>query len=961
MTKKTILFEIEKSYIPDLTWTLSSEAQNIYYSPISLPPEISDLSQLEDSDHNFYRKVDGIGSNILNIRLKNDTSMNISLANSDNTPELIAQKLYQQDYIYYKNGLEYPWSKTLNGSDLILTASYPAGGGNVEGSLDFFSREGNIEGSVVKTREGVTSQTKARERLRMTIPDFHLNDDNFDNMLAVAHKVYAPLWAQCHNGNVWPNVYPGREKWRTGVTYTRNVSYVWVLSTDLNVNGAYMCTTNHTSTLTNQPGLPGGASLWTKIPYSISFSNPIINWKVRDNNFNIEIDMNYILPLQYVFQINPYFNWTNSEYRKSSKINYQNAIIAGIKSKCVYVGTGTPHWKLWDTRTGYTSNYWAIYSFPNPTTLTNYPNSGPVMTFDLLYDDLIDTLNPQGYWANEGVNAFQETTSFGLITDPIEVLQEGADGSVDGVYEQVTISIDSYSTNWRTFEKNGSTLFVRLPEGLDPSDYQWRTELKKLFSNIEGYYNPEGLEAQFYEGRLISIPNISYKKDSTYYSLVSFDGGNIVLNNTDGFFDNLDEEDVYGQICTLRYSDGGTFQTIYTGYFESFQLNGIPGQLIANVYDKRKVFSNKMPNNYFRIEDYPYLNESNDGLPIPVGFGKINKAAAICLNETEQVSVDPIVLPDYYTFKICDDTLGPIQSVDLVFVEGVEVTPLNIDLTTCTFQLPSTIYVPGKFVSVSYHGYVVDSELLQNPIKVLEHILENYAGIQKNSFNYNLTEWNAARDKVGIPNIGLHIAENKSMIDIIGEISNSVFGTFLIQKDGLITFKIRDVTLDPIAIIRVDDQIEAPIQNYRSDEYANSIRVGHSKAWSNGKSSWVTIDDQEEALFNRYRVNAGKEVSTLLSSKADAITYGDSLYLQYAGIFPTFTIRTKTKFLNLALEDIIDVEVYILPDGSFGTVRLEVLGVDADLNSNIVTITGRYVSMGGTYLGKKLIKYLARS
>ena len=585
----------------------------------------------------------------------------------------------------------------------------------------------------------------------------------------------------------------------------------------------------------------------------------------------------------------------------------------------------------------------------------------PVNTYTAsnLEDDKI-RLTRYGYDVHTG--SYSITSS---IPASVVLFNEGYNGTeVTGVREVNSLEVESYTTDFRSFffDRVNDTLYIRLPYGSVPADFTFFSSLKQGYSNFEGWYDPLNVGYDlFYEGRLINIPNISYKKDSTYYSLVSFDGGNIVLNNTDGFFDNLDEEDVYGQICTLRYSDGGDFQTIYTGYFESFQLNGIPGQLICNVYDKRKVFSNKMPNNYFRIEDYPYLNSANDGLPIPIGFGKINKATAICLNETEQVSVDPIVLPDYYTFKICDDTLGPIESVDIVFFEGVEVTPVNVDLTACTFQLPSTVYVPGKFVSVSYHGLLVNSTLLENPIEVLEFILEKYAGLLKTSFNYNLTEWNAARDKAGIPMIGLHIAENKSMIDIIGEISNSVFGTFLIQKDGLITFKIRDITLDPVATIRVDDQIEAPIQDYKSEEYANSIRVGHSKAWSNGKHSWVTIDDQEQALYDRYRVNAGKEVATLLSSKTDAQAYGDSLYLQYAGIFPTFTIRTKTQFLNLALEDIIDVEVYKLTDGSFGTVRLEVLGVDADLNSNIVTITGRYVSTGGTYTGKKLIKYLSRS
>jgi hypothetical protein len=156
----------------------------------------------------------------------------------------------------------------------------------------------------------------------------------------------------------------------------------------------------------------------------------------------------------------------------------------------------------------------------------------------------------------------------------------------------------------------------------------------------------------------------------------------------------------------------------------------------------------------------------------------------------------------------------------------------------------------------------------------------------------------------------------------------------------------------------VDDQISAPVQNYIASEYANAIRVGYNKAYSNGRSTHIRFNDQETALYDKYRVNSEKTVETFISNNTDATSYGEALYLQYAGIFPTFIISTKNDFMNLALEDLIDVEVYVLPDGSYGTVRLEVLGLDIDLNLNTVSITGRYVSIGGTYPGKKLIKYL---
>lgn len=502
------------------------------------------------------------------------------------------------------------------------------------------------------------------------------------------------------------------------------------------------------------------------------------------------------------------------------------------------------------------------------------------------------------------------------------------------------------------YDLDAVKLYVRLPVGTEPSDYTlWESNISTGFSNFEGEWDFSGTgHPVFYDGRVDSIPGITYKKDSTYYSIVSFDGGNVNLLNTDGYFDELESEDVFGQEVRIRYSsDGGdTFQVVYTGYFESFQLTG--KMCVVSIYDKRKTLSTSIPDNYFSDDDYPYLNDSNKGIPIPLGFGKIHLATCICLNEEE----DPV--PTNYSFKICDN-IYPIQSLDNVFFEGTEVTPQNVNLNTCTFTLPSSVYEKGKTVSANYHGYVVNGSLLENPIKILEFILERWAGIAKSDYNYNLTEWNSCRDKPGIPMIGYHIATQKNMIDVIGDISNSVFGTFLIQKDGLITFKIRDINKTPVATITADEYIISPKHTYGTSEYANIIRVGHSKAWSNGKHSYVTIDTLKDDLFEKYRINSTKEVQTLITNKADATTYGDSLYLQFAGIFPTFVLTTKTQYLNLALEDLIEAQVYILPDGSLGSVILEVLGVDANLNDNIVTITARFIRYSGLYSNKKLIRW----
>ena len=922
MDKKIILFEIDKYNLPDLSWTQDPTPGNEYKWTASL---IDEPYELYDSNLNSYRKLEGsenIDQIILRIKIR-DSEFDVYLAETDITPELVVSAINSQLPGYLD------WTASVVDNSIVFTSTQ-IGGGPVSGFSSTFSRESNVESSISLTRQGIKSTTLAKEVLSFQFPhptntwkDFWR--ETLEPWLQWIGYYQYPRWDLNRTYNGPESVFGQSIVCSFDSTYSTGNYRMSPES-----YGTYRCKLAHTSTDINKPGVGANwRTYWERVqgntypytPYSDDWINCNFNLILRDNSVSV-----------------PLINWSGSPF-----YNVVYYVFSGLNDS------------------GYFKNQFFQHLNPSiPTFVSDSKNVGLGWTIERVGDEYTAyyaKTDGEGYWKNEGVLAWQASTTLPITTDPIVVEVEGSDGSVDAVYEQQTLTIHSASDSARSFKWNNGTLIIRSPADINPNTLDWNSSIKKGYSNFEGWYNVPN--PRFYEGRLTSIPDISYQKDSTYYSIVSFDGGSIILNNTDGFFDNLDDEDVYGQICTLKYSSdsGASFQTIYTGYFESYQLNGIPGECIVNVYDKRKVFSNSLPKNYYSITTYPYLNTSNDGLPIALGFGKINKATAICLNETEQVSVDPIVLPDYFTFKVCD-SIYPIQSIDTVYFEGEEVEPVNVDLTNCTFQLPSTVYIPGKFVSVSYHGYVVDSVCVENPITILEIILERWAGIAKNSFNYNIEEWNSVRDKVDLPNIGIHIAETKTMIDVIGEISNSVFGTFLIQKDGLITFKIRDITKDPVATITVDDQVLAPVQNYKSEEYANSIRVGHSKAWSNGKLSWITVNDQEESLFDRYRINSGKEVATLLSSKTDAQTYGNSLYLQYAGIFPTFTITTKNQFLNLDLEDLIDVEVYILPDGSYGKVRLEVLGVNADLNNNIITITGRFVSNQFTSDKKKLIKFV---
>lgn len=932
MENKIILFEIEKDNVPDLTWTQTDATHNIWTTPY-VTSDNKDVTSLTDSTKNGYYRVSSTSDLPKNIVKLNNQDLEIP--DSATSASLVASDIRGRSYPGWTTGgtaANVTFTSDTNRPEDNWTVSCPAN---------------NLQLSVTKTQSGRVPSIATTEEIKVEQPIFPSNWSD----------EYIAKWNSYEANHYVLDVVIDGAGYTTGVnvvaqvgTLTPNSSIditekLWD-QTRPEYRSSSAVVKMHAHLVTNSSGVITSVVIDTVGRYDV-ISESLRYYVDEPSNFTYNFKLivrDMILPLTggYDDGSDPLLPLKNfyGEIRAWAFASGENP--DAIKSF------------LWQRRNAFPQYYLLDYD------LNITPAAQELIDqwkqFRTIYQ-VVTPYNPYDYvvfrsLANkkyEGAIGFVDIKASG-VTCNIHCTREGGEVTDAGQPTILTLSVSSYSTNYRLYHYANQVLTGRFPYGVNPSSYTFSSYLKKGFSNYEGYY--DGL---FYEGKIISIPTISYKKDSTYYSIVSFDGGTVTLNNTEGYFDNLDEEDVYGQRVTLRYSSdsGVSFQTIYTGYFESYQLNGIPGQCVVNVYDKRKILSKSLPNNYYKISNYPFLNTQNDGLPIALGFGKIHRAQAICLNEAET----PI--PTNYTFKICD-SIYPINALTQVYYEGDPVTAENIDLTNCTFTLPSSVYTAGKMVTMTYEGYVVDGSLLENPIKILELLLDRYAGFAKNSFNYNLVEWNSCRDKPGLPRIGYHIAETKkTMIDVIGEISNSVFGSFLIQKDGLISFKIRDVTKSITEYIRVDDQISAPVQNYISSEYANSLRVGYQKAFSTGKSTHERFDSKEEELFNKYRVDFEKTVETIISNKADALIYGNSLYQEFAGIFPTFSITTKSRFFGLELEDLIEVEVYKLPDGSYGTVVLEVLGVDSDLNTNVVIITGRFVRYGGTYTGKKLIKFIS--
>ncbi|KKK52228.1 hypothetical protein LCGC14_3107030, partial [marine sediment metagenome] len=122
------------------------------------------------------------------------------------------------------------------------------------------------------------------------------------------------------------------------------------------------------------------------------------------------------------------------------------------------------------------------------------------------------------------------------------------------------------------------------------------------------------------------------------------------------------------------------------------------------IVDKRKQLSRTLPKNVYDATTYPNIKDTNVGEPIPLGYGTILNAPAVCLNEKEATAT--------FTFKLVDvaDHVYGINSIDTVYVENdpdilTVVTPSSTDLLNGEFVLTAGVYSTSTTVTADFKGF----------------------------------------------------------------------------------------------------------------------------------------------------------------------------------------------------------------------------------------------------------------
>jgi len=523
---------------------------------------------------------------------------------------------------------------------------------------------------------------------------------------------------------------------------------------------------------------------------------------------------------------------------------------------------------------------------------------------------------PEGYTGNVPVIKVGS-----LFVDSINYTQVDSLSELEGLVNTFYYDIPSQIL-YINFDVNDSPYYH--------NDY--RLGITSGYANIEGYYGQV-----FYEGRIVSLPDISITKDNSFDGIVQYSRGQISLINKDGIFDDLNNDDIYGQRCSILTStstDISTFKYIYTGYIESVSIDS--DNCILTFKDERKKFEKKIPSTVYTLDEYPNLKDSNSNKVKPIAYGKINNATAICLNEELET------IPDYYTFSLADTSFYSIKAIDKVYIENVEVAFINVDLNKATFQLSKTVYTKGKNVTATFQGYEVGGVLIENPLFIIRDVISKYLNTKFSSRYFNVESWTTLENS-NLPKCNLYIDEPTTLIDIINQLSISIMGIFIMEKDGVYNYKIQEDEKESVRTIDCREYLEPVKLSFNQDKYANIIRVGYSKDQNEDEYQYEINNSFETSLKLKYRIEKQTDLETNLVNKEDAVAYGNKAILEYGGIYPEYTFATSLDTEGLEILDCIDIELYQIDDNTVGKAKCIVTSITYNYLSNKINYKARWI------------------
>ncbi len=388
-----------------------------------------------------------------------------------------------------------------------------------------------------------------------------------------------------------------------------------------------------------------------------------------------------------------------------------------------------------------------------------------------------------------------------------------------------------------------------------------------------------------YKRLLASTPDFSDSFDNIFDGKQTYSPSSFKVQNEDGAYSRLNEDDNFIGRAVLIESWFGTNDYDYNVVL-SQETRGIitkieVGKTINIEYkDSRDKFYDKTPT---RKLDLTTWTMCQDNHVIPEIWGSCRRVPLKCLNENDTS------VPNWQ-FMLADVTWLSLHSLDYIYISGARTAAPTILISADNIAYIEILKssVPDKTaVTADVNGYkeTIAGTLIESPLDIIRHKIWQIYGHAYNSTYFDTDAWELAL--VYARAVGLFLNTETEFKTQIESISGSSGGFFYVDRTtDKYTFRI--IGSDMSTQFAVYEKQYLPKEDRNEIEYDYSqiisvVKIGYNKRYSDGEYSWYTDDTRaaDIALINGSE-NKTLEIRTQLTNYDDAVRAA-SMYLDLFG------------------------------------------------------------------------------
>ena len=531
------------------------------------------------------------------------------------------------------------------------------------------------------------------------------------------------------------------------------------------------------------------------------------------------------------------------------------------------------------------------------------------------------------------------TTAFGAPAESDSEIMYITSFSRDGInrYSGVTSYADYKATEMSLFWDNANQrLYVHLEHDAYPFGPVFQYGKVMGFTKDRAVY----IDDIFYSPVLESIPSLAQQQDLENYDVLAFLSGSVKLHNHLGELDWALDTPTIGYDCTIgnlaesaaitdggvAITDGGVpltsrpatrgcdsysrseIQSLVALYVEkqSARLDS----LTLSLQDRRKKQNIKIPTEVFTAAAYPNIDDSIIDKPIPLMYGEVRCAPAICTNGKLTTGA--------VAYRVADslpNAFGTIQ----VKINDVWTTKgaATGDGATGSFTLSS---LDGRDDSGRPYECRVNNPhgvTVTYASDIIKALNLRYLGVQYTDSEYDKTEWEAS--EVLLSSIGILIDKQVELFEVIRQIqSGSNIGfRYEYNAAGQRTIRIDDWTATPTFHIAVEDIRAIEEMEISTDPalLAATIKLNYAKDYTGDTDDLSVIDtSQAEYVRQNHAQEPQLEFDSLLQTPVLAAASALAKAGKYGVARKIATLSvTGYQFLALRIYDVGIVE--LTPNG----------------------------------------------